>query len=463
MPEPLLYKQLAESLAALFKEHNKEPATEQLVNVTTKACPADIALALDELTEEQALRVFKTLDDDIATEVLAKLDQKHTEYILEALDPEHVATLLEPLPAREAANVLAEATDEQAKQVLQAEVPEPAAADAQHRLEYEKGSAGRIMTTEFLVLHPRMTIEQAIATVKQTDPDIDVPSDMYVVEGNNANTAGRNRLLGVISIRSLLMCEPGCKIEEVMTTEVISVEPEVQEEDVAALLSKYKFSSMPVVDQEGILLGVIPADDLMPVIANRLKHLYNKAVGTDAEVMEKLSPVGAAKVRVPWLLGTMAIELGAGLIIAHYDDVLQKVILLASFMPVISAVSGNVGLQAAAITVRALDAGSRKKNLWQSLKKEGMTSLLMAIVCGIVLGGIGAIWAKQLPFGIVIGAAIVCSMLTAGLMGTIIPILSKRFGFDPATTAGPFETAFQDVIGFAVFLGLATLFQSWMV
>jgi len=192
------------------------------------------------------------------------------------------------------------------------------------------------------------------------------------------------------------MCEPGCKIEEVMTTEVISVQPEVQEEDVAALLSKYKFSSMPVVDQEGFLLGVIPADDLMPVIANRLKHLYNKAVGTDAEVMEKLSPVGAAKVRVPW-------------------------------------------------------------------KKEGMTSLLMSIVCGIVLGGIGAIWAKQLPFGIVIGAAIVCSMLTAGLMGTIIPILSKRFGFDPATTAGPFETAFQDVIGFAVFLGLATLFQSWMV
>ncbi len=170
MPEPLLYKQLAESLAALFKEHNEQPATEQLVNVIAEACPADMALALDELTEEQALRVFKTLDDDTATEVLAKLDQEHTEYILEALDPEHVATLLEPLPAREAANVLAEATDEQAEQVLQAEVPEPAAAVAQHRLEYEKGSAVRIMTTEFLVLHPRMTIEQAIATVKKQIP-----------------------------------------------------------------------------------------------------------------------------------------------------------------------------------------------------------------------------------------------------------------------------------------------------
>jgi magnesium transporter len=160
----------------------------------------------------------------------------------------------------------------------------------------------------------------------------------------------------------------------------------------------------------------------------------------------------------------MAIELGAGLIISHFDAVLQKVILLASFMPVISAVSGNVGLQAAAITVRALDTrGGARKNIWTSLKKEAATSFLMAMACGLILGAVGAIWAKHLPFGVVIGVAITCSMLTAGFMGTVIPMVSKRFGFDPATTAGPFETAFQDIVGFAVFLGLATLLQHWMI
>jgi len=151
------------------------------------------------------------------------------------------------------------------------------------------------------------------------------------------------------------------------------------------------------------------------------------------------------------------------MVISHFDGVLKRVILLASFMPVISAISGNVGLQAAAITVRAVDSGTaNRKDLWPSLRKEAATALLMASVCGFVLGIIGGIWSKHPPFGAVIGGALTCSMLTAGLMGTMIPVISKRFGFDPATTAGPFETAFQDVVGFGVFLWLATLLQQWI-
>ncbi len=160
---------------------------------------------------------------------------------------------------------------------------------------------------------------------------------------------------------------------------------------------------------------------------------------------------------------TMAIELIAGLVIHKYDAVLQKVILLASFMPVISAISGNVGLQAAAITVRAVDANiPGHRNMFKSVSREFITSVFMAIACGIVLGAVGAIWAKHIPFGLVIGGALICSMLTAGLMGTIIPILSKRLGFDPATTAGPFETSMQDIVGFGVFLWLATTFEHWI-
>jgi len=461
MSEQPEWKQLTGRLLTLFETDNT-PDRERLRAALKDESAVDITLAMDDLTEEQAMQVFKSLHKGTATEVLAKLDQEHTEHILARLDPQELKDLLEPLPAREAAIVLSDASDKQLESLMENSTPEAPLTDVQHRLDYPKGSAGRIMTTEFIALDQKMTIAEALQLVKQTDPDIDIPSDLYVVEGEG-KAVQRRRLHGVISIRSLLMCNPEQKVKEVMATDVVSVLDDVDEEDVAALLSKYKFSTMPVTDAEGYLVGVIPADDLMPVIAGRLRHLYNQAVGTDAEVMERLTPAQAAKVRVPWLLGTMAIELGAGLIISHYDAVLQKVILLASFMPVISAVSGNVGLQAAAITVRALDAGSRRKNLWGALRKEGATSLLMAIVCGVVLGAIGAIWAKQLPFGIVIGAAIICSMLTAGLMGTVIPIVSKRFGFDPATTAGPFETAFQDVIGFAVFLGLATLFQDWMV
>src|SRR5262249_29596910 len=164
-----------------------------------------------------------------------------------------------------------------------------------------------------------------------------------------------------------------------------------------------------------------------------------------------------------WLLGTMAIELCAGVVIARFDDVLKEVILLASFMPVISAVSGNVGLQAAAIVVRGLDTGHVAVERWgRQVAKELSTTFLMAMACGLVLGSVGALWSRHLTFGVVIGGAMTCSMLTAGFMGTVIPMLSKRLGFDPATTAGPFETAFQDVVGFAVFLWLASLLQDYL-
>jgi len=312
-------------------------------------------------------------------------------------------------------------------------------------------------------LYENITVADAIDVIRHTDPKVDIPENLYIVDRDITNQPPRNRLLGVVSIRDLLMCDPQKLVKEVMACDVVSIPASASEEDAAALISKYKFMTLPVTDKDGYLVGVIPTDDLMQFVVARLRRLYTQAVGTDAEAMERMTPFQEAKLRVPWLLGTMFIELGAGMVISHFDGVLQKVILLASFMPVISAISGNVGLQAAAITVRAVDSGnSRRKNIWASIKKEATTSLLMAVVCGLVLGIIGAIWSKHLPFGLVIGGALTCSMLTAGLMGTVIPILSKRLGFDPATTAGPFETAFQDVVGFAVFLWLATLLQNWI-
>lgn len=181
--------------------------------------------------------------------------------------------------------------------------------------------------------------------------------------------------------------------------------------------------------------------------------------GTDAAKLARLSPPGEAKRRIPWLLGTMLIELGSAAVVAHFHAVLEQAILLAAFMPVISAVAGNVGLQAAAITVRALDTGfASLRHISGHLARELTTTVLIALVCGATLGAIAVIWSGKMVFGAVVGLALGCSMFTAAIMGSIIPMISKRLGFDPATTAGPFETAVQDVVGFAVFLALASLF-----
>lgn len=427
----------------------------------SRETPVNIALALEQLPPDLATRIFSTFEQSLAAEILAKLEPEISKQILSKLPEKQVTGVINALPPREAAILVTEASKKQINRYVKNEDAEKEVVqEVEARLSYPKGSAGRLMTTHFVKLHIGSTIADAIQEVRKTNPAIDIPEDIYIVKRDRQK---HEHLQGVISIRGLLMADPEEKVENLMEKEVVFIEANAEEVDAAALMAKHKFMTLPVTDKKGFLIGVIPADDMMQLIIDRMRGRYSKAVGTDAEAMEKLSPFQAAKKRVPWLLGTMFIELVAGTVISHFDGVLKKVILLASFMPVISAISGNVGLQAAAITVRAVDSGSViRKKLWSSIKKEAATAILMAAVCGFVLGLVSVIWSKHLPFGIVIGGALTCSMLTAGMMGTLIPVISKRLGFDPATTAGPFETAFQDVVGFAVFLWLATLLQQWI-
>ncbi len=279
---------------------------------------------------------------------------------------------------------------------------------------------------------------------------------VYVVDATE-------HLLGVLSLHSLVLASSQTPVAALMAPEAVRVRADDSAVDAARLLRDRNLLAVPVVDDEDRLLGIITADDAIDVLEDELGGDMLRMAGTDAEEMDRRSPAQIARLRLPWLVGTMGIELGAGLVISHYDAVLTKVILLASFMPVISAVSGNVGLQAAAIVVRGLDTGHVSIDRWGAqVRKEMETALIMALICGGLLGVVGAIWAGHLPFGLVIGIALTCSMMTAGFMGTVVPMLSKRFGFDPAATAGPFETAFQDVIGFAVFLWLASLLLHWL-
>lgn len=457
------WKVLTQRLQEIFEPSDQTQDDQEIQDILVDANSSDIALAMEDLQIEYAVCVFRTLDEKMATEVLPKLEPELAEAAVAKLSSDKLAALVKSLPPREAASVVSEAPQNIVKRYLKDRKADPfAVEDLQEKLKYPKNSAGRLMTTDFIRLKTGITAGQAILEIKRSDPNVDLPDGLYVVQPDPVENQ-KDRLLGVVSIRDLLMCAPNCKVEEIMATEIISIKGEDHEDDAAALISKYKFMTLPVIDDKGHLVGIIPADDLMQVVVARLRRLYSQAVGTDAKTMENLSAFKAAKVRVPWLLGTMAIELLAGVVISHYDAILSQVILLASFMPVISAISGNVGLQSAAITVRALDTKSTgHKNMWASLKKEGLTALMMAITCGLVLGTIGAIWSKHIPFGIVICGALICSTITAALMGTVIPTISKKLGFDPATTAGPFETAFQDVIGFAVFLGLATQLQHWI-
>lgn len=448
---------LQELRTTLAKEHCEA----ELKKLLEREEPAEIALAMEELETNEAQRAFATLEVDRAAKVLAMLGPELTRDIANMFAGSELARIIKHMPDRDAAAVLAEQPREEARESVESgAVTYAVAEEARQRAQYPEHSAGRLMTEQFVRLAPEATCAQALEAVRRAGRKADVPSDLCVIERTEERGHPRDRLLGVVSLRSVLSEHPRRPVREIMATDPVCTTADTTSSDAARLLSKHKFSALPVTDREGFLIGLIPAEDLMQVTLAQLHSRYSKAVGTDAAEMERMSPLQAAVKRVPWLLGTMVIELGAALVVSHFDAILKKVILLAAFMPVISAVSGNVGLQAAAITVRALDQGQSVKAGAAALLKETSTTLFMALACGLVLGLIGAAWARHLLFGGVIGLALTCSMLTAAFMGTLFPIISKRLGFDPATTAGPFETAFQDVVGFAVFLGLATLLAS---
>lgn len=417
--------------------------------------PSDLAAILDELTLPEAERVFALLDDERAAEALAQAAPATRRHLVQTSPPTHVAAQLDRMEMDDAADVFGDIDDDQSRQIL-ALLPGGSARDVERLLEYPEETAGRLMTSSVAAVRPGVTVAWTFEYLRVAAPTVETVTIVYVVD------AGM-RLVGVCSIRDLLQARLHQTVDEVMTTEVIAVAPDTDQQDVAKLIGKYDFVAVPVVDAERRLLGIVTVDDVLDVLTEEFNEDLSRLVGADAAEMDRRTPTQVARLRLPWLLGTMAIELVAGGIIARFGHVLQEVILLASFMPVISAVSGNVGLQAAAIIVRGLDTGHVSLSNWaNAVRRELMTALTIAAVAGGSLSVVAMIWSQRIPFGLVVGASMTCAIVTAGLMGTVIPMLSKKAGFDPATTAGPFETAFQDVIGFSVFLWMAQLLIRWL-
>jgi magnesium transporter len=220
--------------------------------------------------------------------------------------------------------------------------------------------------------------------------------------------------------------------------------------------------SVPVVDADHRLVGTIAVDDVIDIMGEEASEDIFRIAGSDASELERRSPRQMAVLRLPWILATLLIEMGAGLVIHYFDRTLAKVILLASFMPVIQAISGNTGLQSVTMVVRGLATGHvHLDRWWEPLRRQIQTSSIIGAVCGVVVGTIGWLW-HSAAFGLVVAVSMFVSVNLSGAAGTGIPMISKGLGFDPAMTAGPFETALQDVLGVAIFLSLATALLHWL-
>jgi magnesium transporter len=439
----------AMEVAASIREHLLPDQAPELREILDEIHPADLADAMLYLSPQEEKIVFDLLEPPEAAEVLDEVDATTEANLVRGTSADRLADIIEELPSDEGADVVGGLEKDEAERVLSLTDRETAQ-DIRTLLAYRTDTAGGIMSIGFVDVPESATQAEALKRF-QEKTEAEHIFYVYAVDG-------QGRLKGTVDLRRLLSADSTALIRDLMQTDVIAVQPDCDQEQVADMFARYDLTALPVVDATpgGKLIGVITSDDVIDVIQEEAAEDVARMSGSDAQELERKSPAQVAKLRLPWIMATLGIELLASIVIHVFDQTLTKYILLASFMPVISAISGNTGLQSAAIIIRGLSSGHVQLSHWRhAVARQVSTTMMLGGACALTLGIIGGLWDHHWAFGLVVFLGMFMSINIAGVVGTIVPLISKRAGFDPALTAGPFETAFQDVIGISIFLSLA--------
>jgi magnesium transporter len=347
--------------------------TEELADILDDLHPVDIAEIISELQGDEKVKLFNLVRKEKAIDVFDELDEDDQIYILEHLPAESKAYLLNEMSPDERADLFEELTTEKSQE-YEALMTEEARREVEILTAYPSETAGGLMTTEYASVVESMTVGEAIDFLRMTAPDKETIYSIYV-------TSEKGVLVGVVQLKDLILSDPRRKISDIMDEKVISVDVDTDQEEVARVMKKYNLTVIPVVDKYRKLLGIITVDDIIDVIHEEASEDIAKMVGTQLEDIETLlSPLKSARLRMPWLILTYIGEIFVSFIVKHFEPTLQQIIALASYMPLIAAMGGNVGTQASTICVRGLATGSIKmSDLNKVLVKETLAGSIMEL------------------------------------------------------------------------------------
>jgi len=424
-------------------------AETHLGNALAKVHPAEAAHIFRNLETEERQRAFAVIHDiERRAEILSECDQQIISELLEPMSNEEIATLLKQIDSNDTRHILEALPEGRASEVVeQMDVHESFIIE--DIMAYASDSAGSIMSDSFVAFFDETTVEEAINEVRKAN-EVDYVFYVYVL--------GEDRhLRGVVSLRQLLLAEPKIRLSEVMTSNVWSVTIHSDQEDVARLVSRYNILAIPVVDDSGVMLGVVTVDDVIDVLREEATEDILKMAGTHAEEITNLSVGRMAWIRFPWLFVSWLGGVGASLLIGVFENEISKVIALAAFMPVIIGMAGNVGTQSATIIVRGLATGRVSPKAWfRVVSKQLGAGVILGVAYGVLLGILTLFqFGSATKIGLVVGSSIAIVMTLAALLSSIFPLLMHRFRFDPALSTGPFVTTGVDVIGILVYFTIA--------
>lgn len=421
--------------------------------------PADIAEGLQELNAVDRARAFSRLDGETAALVLRNLKTDVVKTLLDVLGPERIAAILDEMPLDDVADFLGEVSA-QVKDELLDLMEADEAKDVKELLAYPEDTAGGIMTTEYVAILDNLSAGRAIEVLREIAPEAETVYYVYVI-------STKNKLVGVISLRELIVADPHEPISSIMQTNVIKVHALTDQEEVAKMVTKYGLLAIPVVDDDDSLLGIVTVDDVIDVIHEEATEDIFLMAGA-GEIDESLALPDRLKAsvisRLPWLLVTLFGGIVAGSVLRGIEDELSQMVALAFFIPLLTGMGGNVGTQSSTLTVRGLATGEIEGNeVRKTLVKEILSGLIIGTVCGSIVGSLAIVMFKNWVLGLVVGVALVANTITAATMGTLVPLLFKRVGIDPAVASAPFISTSIDITGLLIYSTLASALIAYLI
>jgi magnesium transporter len=412
---------------------------------------ADLADLIEYLDPEERLFIFNLLEPDGAGEVLVEIESPVQERILKGLDNQVITEIVQGLDSDDAADLVGDLPDDRAREIIE-RVGDEVSEELEKLLPYPEDTAGGIMALEFVAVEADASVKDAIDTIREKREEVENLYYIWVVDE-------LGKLVGVISLKDLVLEPTDRKISDIMNPEVISVHVDTDQEEVARLVKKYDLVAIPVVGDDQRLAGRITHDDIIDVIEEEADEDISLMAGViDQEIAEE-STLKISRARLPWLIAGLFGGIIAAAVIKQFESSLEKVLALSFFFPVIMAMGGSTGTQAATIVVRGLATGDISlMNIGKRLWMEMRVALVNALVCGILLALIVGTWVSDYGLGSVVGLALVLIIVNAGVIGSAVPMALEKWNIDPALATGPFVTTSNDILSLLIYLGLVTIY-----
>lgn len=418
--------------------------------------PYDQATFFREQSKANRLKIYAYLSPKELAEIMENIELEETEPLFTEMDPRFASMVFAEMAVDDAVDILNELDKDKVASFLTI-MDEEAADEIKQLLHYDEKTAGSIMTTEFVAILQTNTAKETMYQLKKEAPNAETIYYLYVLDEDK-------KLVGVVSLRDLIIAEDETRIEDIMNKKILSVSVAKDQEDIVQMMRDYDFLALPVVDFQHHLLGIITVDDILDVMDEEASDDYSKFAAVSDVQKPDDSPFSAAKKRLPWLIILLFLGMFTASLIGQFEETLNQVAILAIFIPLIAGMAGNTGTQSLAVAVRGLATGDYgNQGKLKLMVREATTGLITGTTCGILITIVIYLWKGELFLGFLVGISIMATLTIATLSGSLIPIIMDRLKIDPAVASGPFITTINDIISILIYFGIATTFMSYLI